>query len=360
MAKIAIFLSICVIIASLCNDVHGKSVKKRAEAEAEVTGTDSGITLMSLEEAVENYNLGGTELSKRQLPGIHPDAVVLYALMPTCTNILLWIFDFTKDFYGGVMQIKYSTDLANMPPTWTDINQFPVDYFGSPSWITNIGPFKPCTTVHISVQLEKNGDTAYLGNFSTSTDCPCDCTSCIGEPHYTTFENIRFDFNGPCSYILTDTCLQASHSLKMIVKHVFVKANVESIESATVIADGHTLDLLDDGSIQVDGVLVSDTTFITNDGNVQVQVLSQYVKAIFSVTAKWWILWIKNSQTKRNEIRFEIKDNSVLVEKQCGMLGPKYLDKTQHPFLGFIMPNGAITNDATEHGNSWVVLGSCP
>nr|XP_006811780.1 PREDICTED: uncharacterized protein LOC100374905 [Saccoglossus kowalevskii] len=305
MAKIAIFVSICVIIASLCNDVHGKSVKKRAEAEAEVTGTDAGITLMSLEEAVENYNLGGTEFSKRQLPPIHPDTVVLYVLFATCTHVIFWISDFTDEFIGGVMQIKYATDLTDMPTTWTDINQNTFYLFGRPLWTIEIGPYKPCTTVHISAQLEKNGDTNYLGNFSVTT------------------------------------------------------ANVESIESATVIADGNTLDLLDDGSIQVGGVLVSGTTFISNDGNIQVQVISQYVKAIFSVTAKWWILWIKNPQTNRNEIRFDIHDNSVLVEKQCGMLGPKYLDKTQHPFLGFIMPNGAITNDAIEHGNSWVVIGRC-
>ncbi|XP_077865724.1 uncharacterized protein LOC102807543, partial [Saccoglossus kowalevskii] len=279
MVKVVIFVSICVIVASLCS---GKSVKKREEAE--VVGTDVDITLISLENAVENYNIGGSSSTKRQMDKIHPCIVVVYLLFTSCTYVPFWISDFTDRFRGGVMQIKYSTDPANMPTTWTDINQSPVDFFiGNHSlWTVYFGPFAPCTTVYIDAQLEKNGLTSYLGNFSVSTD---------------------------------------------------------------------------DGSIQVGGVLVSGTTFVTSDGNIEIQVISEYMRLIFSVTAKWWILWIKNEQTKRNEIRFEIKDNSVLVEKQCGMLGPKYVDNTLHPFVGFIKPNGAITNDAIEHGNSWVVIG---
>ncbi|XP_006823334.1 uncharacterized protein LOC102809435 [Saccoglossus kowalevskii] len=343
--------TICLFVASL-NQAEAKSLEARQDSTIEDLQPDENVTIIPLIEAIGNpskrYNM------------VPYDAVTAYVLYSTCYHVTFWIIDFSNDCTNGKMQIKYSTSLATMPNTWINVARNPYfSFMGYPTFTIALGPFVPCTTVYIVARLRYGLKTRHLGMFSISTSCPCDPCICIGDPHYSDFGDKKFDFNRPCSYVLSTTIQPSNHSLTLIAKHSVGRPSV-SIESATIEADGHTVVLEEDGSITIENEPCNGSAFVCPDLTVAVETIDQYTQMLFSLTEKWWILWKKNPHTNRNEIQFEIEDDSPLVGKQTGMLGPKFADNENHPFQGFIMKNGSITFDAIEHGNSWEVSGSCP
>ncbi|XP_006816272.1 mucin-5B-like [Saccoglossus kowalevskii] len=259
------------------------------------------------------------------------------------------------------MQIKYSTSLLTMPSTWINIRRNPFfSYRGHPTFTVVLGPYKPCTTVYIIARLKYGTTTRHLGIFSISTSCPCDPCICIGEPHFTTFEGMCFDFNSDCSYILSQTLQPDAHDFELTANLVSIGGGLSVIESADIVADNHIIYLLEDGTIEIDSQMCDGTAFVVDDLTVAVEIIDQYTQVVFSLTEGWWVLWIKNAKTGHNEIRFEIEDYSPLVGKQRGMLGPKYAANATHTFEGFIKKNGDTTHNIQEFCLSWQVINSCP
>ncbi|XP_077870622.1 uncharacterized protein LOC100376083 [Saccoglossus kowalevskii] len=352
MTKYIVVLVVFTIITILGNDVDGKSFQKREDD----TVPDPDLTIQPLEEIMKSMN--ATTSSKRQMGQETRVAYVLYA---SCTNIAFWTIDFTDRFEGGQMFIKVYTDPNLVPNDWTAVSQnMFFRYMDHATFTITIGPYDPCTNVTIITELVKSGETKRLGSFSIQTECPCKSGNGHGDPHYTTYGDKKIDFNGPCSYILTDTCQEAEHSLKLVVKHESVSASVRRIESATVYADGHVVNLMNNGDISVDGQLRNGTTFMTDDLAVGTLTVRERTKMmIFSLTGKWWIEWKCNPKTHRNSLDVDINSDSVLIRKMCGLFGPKYPPGEKHAFKGYELPDGSVTMDIKELGNSWVEENSC-
>nr|XP_002740879.1 PREDICTED: uncharacterized protein LOC100376693 [Saccoglossus kowalevskii] len=353
MDKYIVVLAVLTIITILNNGVDGKSVLKREDDSV----ADPDLTILPLQDIINSMN--ATTSSKRQL-AISPDTTIGYVLFATCTHIAFWTIDFTDIFEGGQMFIKVYTDPNLIPNDWTAISQnMFFRFMGHPTFTITIGPYDPCTTVTIITELVKIGEKKKLGSFSVETDCPCKSGNGHGDPHYTTFQQKSITFDGPCSYILTDTCQEAEHSLKLVVKHESVSASVRRIESANVYADGHVVNLMSNGDISVDGQLCTGTTCMIDDLTVGSSTFSQRTKIIFSLTGKWWIEWSSNPKTHRNSLDVDINSDSILIGKMCGLLGPKYPPSESHAFKGYELPDGRVTMDSDVLGNSWVQEGSC-
>ncbi|XP_002734401.1 uncharacterized protein LOC100371769 [Saccoglossus kowalevskii] len=367
MGQLFLFLTaFCIFAAIHSNEVNGKVIVTRTEVPTEEDGEP--VLIIPLDELLKTYDVNATGVGKRQLDLIPLPAgtVIAYVIFATCEYISFWAMDITMKFKEGWLETRHYTD-PNDIPGWSKISQNPwFSFSGVPTFTITLGPFDPCTKCHIDSKLQSIEGFQRLGNFTISTDCPCDPGSGQGDPHYVTFDKNHLEFNGPCSYVLTETCVASDFDLKVISTHGevisrFVNNDVRRIESAKVTTGAHVLDLRDNGVIMLNGVLVT-TSVLTQDALVGVQIVSNGTDIIFSASGKWWIEWSKNARNNRNRLFVGIHKDSDLIGKVCGMLGHKQPEDYVHieGKLPYLLANGSFTDNAQELGHSWEVPGSCP
>ncbi|XP_077996404.1 alpha-tectorin-like [Glandiceps talaboti] len=183
--------------------------------------------------------------------------------------------------------------------------------------------------------------------------------SAYGDPHYITFDGLRYDYQGDCEYILVKDCQQDTTAPPLPVFEVIANniknspnARVSFTREVTMKLFGVNMVLLNGGDVQIEGVYVNlpvqvsiNVTGYTNGldrvYNTFIRSAGRYVvlQTDFDVDIYW---------NKRSSVQITVPP--MLLNATCGLCGT--LD--DNPFNDLMTPQGRIAATVTEFGNSWV------
>ncbi|XP_033112186.1 BMP-binding endothelial regulator protein-like, partial [Anneissia japonica] len=83
--------------------------------------------------------------------------------------------------------------------------------------------------------------------------------SAHGDPHYTTFDGVKYDYMGDCEYVLLSDCISESEKSEFIVVQKNQKYVLNPAAATTkelyVYVFGQRIDLLEGKEVRVNGVL---------------------------------------------------------------------------------------------------------
>ena len=167
-----------------------------------------------------------------------------------------------------------------------------------------------------------------------------------GDPHYKTFDQRFYDFQGNCEYILTKPCNSSSFSV--IVRNWECNTYVTCTEQVTVLIPGESLEIIlgrgNGGTVMINGEPIPHS----NDG---ILLQSPAVEVVRS-GGRLHILLINDDVTIfwDGRHRVEVKVSSKWQGKLCGLCGNYNLNKADD----FQTPDGELTTTADSFGNSWL------
>ncbi|XP_030069242.1 IgGFc-binding protein [Microcaecilia unicolor] len=180
-------------------------------------------------------------------------------------------------------------------------------------------------------------------------DCyPISHSTCIasGDPHYTTFDGQRYDFQGTCIYQLVGMC---SNDLTLTTFTVKVQNNLRGNRAVaftkvvTLEAYNLTISASSDypRQIQVDGVLTAlPFYFKTNKIVAYISGLHVFIKTDFNVRVTFnWISYTS------------VTVPDTYVSAVCGLCG----NNNQNSSDDMTMKNGDIVRNPVQFGDSWKV-----
>ena len=128
------------------------------------------------------------------------------------------------------------------------------------------------------------------------------CTA-WGDPHYITFDGLKYDYQGDCDYTLVKDCINSTDlpSFHLTVENIKNKPSdkVSYTQEVALEFDGVIFSLLQESVVEVDGVRVTPPVFhpsgitIRNIGNFVVSGLELSVYVIWKVKrSQTWCKWI--------------------------------------------------------------------
>ncbi|XP_077867181.1 BMP-binding endothelial regulator protein-like [Saccoglossus kowalevskii] len=187
-------------------------------------------------------------------------------------------------------------------------------------------------------------DPGWTGNCCYKKD-----GSDVRDPHIRTFDGLKYDFQGNCSYVLVQDCIHKNPDFVIIAKHRSTKMrhgrHYAVVHGANILVGNDYVKLLQGREVLVNGVissnkymnLSSNLVIFTTDIEVRVKVMQ-------SLEVVW--------DGDRN---LHVSISSKMSGKVCGLLGDDDNDDTDD----FIKPDGTMAQTIEEFGNSWLVPGSC-
>ncbi|XP_006820721.1 BMP-binding endothelial regulator protein-like [Saccoglossus kowalevskii] len=197
----------------------------------------------------------------------------------------------------------------------------------------------------------------YNDNHGSSGSVPLDCGSVTKDPHVTTFDGLKYNFNGNCSYTLTKSCDSGIHPSFEITADFRARNRSYPYKPVTfmvafnVTSNGRQLIRInEDDTVLIQGKLVTPPSAEIGNGEGYVDVeqngINIYLKKpALSLT---WERRIHGLNIGFNDIN--------LRGKVCGLLG----NDDGNPHNDFTLPNGRRTFHSEEFGNSWLIPDSCP
>ena len=172
-----------------------------------------------------------------------------------------------------------------------------------------------------------------------------------GDPHYKTFDQHKYDFQGNCEYILTKPC--DSDNFSVIVRNKQCNTYVTCTEQVTVLIPSEDLVIVlgrgNRGTRNRGIVLINDyKPPNNNDGIILQSTEVQLVRAggqlhVILTNYDVNIFW-------DGRHRVEVKVSNKWQGKLCGLCGDYNLDRTDD----FRTPDGELANTANSFGNSWL------
>ncbi|XP_041453703.1 protein eyes shut homolog [Lytechinus variegatus] len=201
---------------------------------------------------------------------------------------------------------------------------------------------EPCLNGGTCTNLIETYTCACGGSFM-GRNCEIEYGICYtsGDPHYKTFDDLRHNFQGSCSYVLTQDCSSTNPLFKVIVSNrkrsqtaaVSYTYDVKVILNQTEIHLGPSLDVV------VNGVIVS---LPSERPGVRISVSGIYVQVVSDVGL--YVRWDGDS-------RAEVKVTSGFKNNTCGLCGNYNGIGTEED--EFLTPTGNSVSNEAAFGNSW-------
>ena len=185
-------------------------------------------------------------------------------------------------------------------------------------------------------------------------ECTIDGPTCRadGDPHYTTFNNTNYDYQGICQYVHVERCINSEFSIK--TRNFDRHHNSFSwVDEVTIEVSGVNI-VLELGipiPVFINGDPATETDGILYDSNrVEVKRLGTYEIIVFLKA-----IGIRVSWDGRRTINVEI--STSLINQLCGLCG-NYHNETDSDLQ---MRNGILVTpeQALDFGDSWLVPDSC-
>ena len=196
--------------------------------------------------------------------------------------------------------------------------------------------------------------TCRNGNFQCEQQlCNINGASCYaaGDPHYHTFDQHYFNFQGACEYVLTQSC--DSEEFSVIVTNGAHNQHVSCTDSVRVLVPNENLDILlgrgrEGGTVTVNGILQANNgdDIILQSGQVEVVRVGGHPHVTLSrsgVRVSW-----------DGSYRVGVTVSTSWRRRLCGLCG----NYNNNPVDDFQTPDGTVVSSANEFGLSWALTNS--
>ncbi|XP_072039431.1 IgGFc-binding protein-like [Amphiura filiformis] len=174
-------------------------------------------------------------------------------------------------------------------------------------------------------------------------DGQCHC-SAWGDPHYTTCDGVKFDFQGDCEYVLARSCGDQEPAFEIRQKNqkYVLNPRAATTKELYVFVYGYRIDLLQDRKVKVDYVFR--TLPVTNLNGVRISISGRQVvlETDFGLKVSW-----------NGVYNFEVIIPGAYFDQVCGLCG----SYDGVPGNDFIKLDGTLANNAAQFGNSWRFYG---
>ncbi|XP_051800201.1 zonadhesin, like [Acanthochromis polyacanthus] len=172
---------------------------------------------------------------------------------------------------------------------------------------------------------------------------PKDTSTCIatGDPHYTTFDKRKYNFMGSCSYLMSGPCNKTTEPYFEIHADNENRHNnhkVSYLKAVHVYVYMKKISILKGGTVQVNGTNVNIPVSLAPDVSVFKAGKHYTVSMSFGVTVRY----------DGNHF-MDIKVIKDYADQLCGLCG----DYNGNAKDDFRKPDGALTNNANDFGDSW-------
>ncbi|XP_057711322.1 zonadhesin, like isoform X4 [Corythoichthys intestinalis] len=178
---------------------------------------------------------------------------------------------------------------------------------------------------------------------------PKGTSSCIasGDPHYTTFDKRKYNFMGNCTYQMTGVCnISALPNFTVYAdnENRYNRPSISYVKAVHVYVESNGVSIFKGGAVHVNGIKVN--LPVTPFAGVSVFKSGKHytVSLDFGVTVRY-------DGNHFMDIKV-IKDYKGIL---CGLCG----DYNGNSKDDFRKPDGSLTNNANEFGNSWNVDPEC-
>ncbi|XP_072904906.1 IgGFc-binding protein-like isoform X2 [Hemitrygon akajei] len=193
------------------------------------------------------------------------------------------------------------------------------------------------------------GPDEYCDNKGGVQGCyPKDSSTCTasGDPHYTSFDKRKFNFQGNCTYVLAKPCNSSLTPFTVYTanEHRNGVKTVSYVKAVYVSVYGITVSILRNRAVQVDGEPV--TVPIRPLPGVTISASGRHVvlQTDFGLTVRY---------DGRHHV--DVKVSSDYSGQLCGLCG----DYNGIPSDDFRTPEGQVVKGVNDFGNSWNVDQNC-